>query len=148
MVVVPRRAETLDAVPHSVAPLFVAVGEQLFVDLSHRLFDARHRVGRERECQLLSQIPLQLELTVPIEVFADRYGHFDADVSLVARLQFVVVARHVGQEIERRRQVVELPILEEFQVFRLALDARERLKRLEISLELILENAAIVDDEI
>ena len=146
LTVIPRRSEITDAAHHRVAPFLILVGEQFLIHLSHRFLDARHRVGVKRQCQRFCKIPSDCKLTVPIKILAHRYRHFHLYVSLVARLQFVVIACHVGQEAQRRRRIAELPVFKEFQVFRLALDETERLQRLVDRREAVLETAAIVVD--
>ena len=145
LIVVPRGAEVHDVLPYGVAPLAVAVGEELAVDGSDRFFDSGRGVGVERERQRFREIPGHGKLTVPEEVFADRDGHLEIDVDRRTGLLLIVEARHRCQERNGVWQPVELPVLEEGKIFLFRFDqALEGLEGFDVGGVAILERPAIV----
>ena len=94
LVICPRRAERLDALPYRILPLAVFVGEKLAVDSADGFFDARRRIRRERQRQRFGEIPCHLQLAVPQPVFAHRHRKLEHLVGFRARLLLVIAAVH------------------------------------------------------
>ncbi len=145
LVVAPRRAQVLYALPHGVAPLAVAVGEELFVHLAHGLLDVGGGVAVKGHAQRLGEVPRDGKLAVPEEVFAHRHGQLHIHVAAAAGLLLVVVARYVAVEGDVGRQPVQLPLAEELHVLVFAADhALEGGEGLHVGRPAILEAAAVV----
>ena len=145
LVIAPRCTQMLYALPHGVAPVAVAVGEELLVNLPHWFKYMSSGVAVKRHVQRLGEVPRQSELAVPQEILAHRHRQLHVNASLVARLLLVVIARNVAVEAYRCRQPVEFPVFYEFQVLVLALhQLAERLKRLRIWHPVILETPPVV----
>ena len=101
-------APVQDALLDRVFPGGIAFGVQVLV---HR------RIGFLNLCpggtlevgvQVLGQVPAQLEITVPEELFVERQGQVGVlGVLEVAFLQFIVIAGHLGVEGNGLRQIIE-----------------------------------------
>ena len=144
LVVVPRSAEGEDALPYGVLPFAVAVGEQTLVDGAHRLFDAGGGVGGKGELQVLGEVPSDVELAVPQEVFAHRHGELEHDIVLRAHLLLEVVARHVGEELDAIGKPLDFQIFEEFEVLVLGFEPTQGLETANHGRVGVLERAAVV----